>query len=416
VARVRVLLASKFLHHVGGVETYLRWQAGALVEAGHEVALLGMTPPPGERIMTFPPVPIYLTPERSFDPGAPNRARSAAASVYSPRVGAVFREAVAEFRPDVVHFHGTCYQLTSSVFREARRSNARIFLTAHEYKLVCANYSLFDDRRQEICTDCVEQTPLGKSVRILRRSCIKGSLGPSLLGAIEMPVSLAMWRSCDGHVLAPSRFMAEVLLRDGVPGTVEYLENPWPQLDPPSGDKGRNSILFMARLVPEKGVRIVLQAWASIVKDHPDVRLRIAGKGPEEAWIRDFVYRYAVERVDVLGVLNAEAVRAELDRALLTVHPSVWYENSPLSVRESLCAGVPAAVSDLGGNAEAVGGARGPVLPAADHAAWATAMAGAVKARLAGSQRLVDAVRERWFSEEEHLARLEVLYSGSTKC
>lgn len=410
---MRVLLVSKFLHHVGGVETYLRWQAGALVEAGHEVALLGMAPPPGEQIMELPSVPLFLTPERLFDRGAPNRARSAAASVYSLRVGAIFREAVAAFHPDVVHFHGTCYQLTPSVFREARRSGARIFLTAHEYKLVCANYSLFDDRRQEICTDCLEQTPFGKAVRILRRSCIKGSLGPSLLGAVEMPLSTAIWRSCNGHVLAPSRFMAEVLRRDGVPGTVEHLENPWPTVDSPSGDNGRDSILFMARLVPEKGVRIALQAWASIANDFPDIRLRIAGKGPEEIWIRDFVGRNAVERVDILGVLDAEAIRTELGRALLTVHPSVWYENSPLSVRESLCAGVPAAVSDLGGNAEAVGGDRGPVLPVADHAAWAAAMAGAVEGRLAGSQRLIDAVRERWYGEEEHLARLEVLYSGS---
>jgi glycosyltransferase involved in cell wall biosynthesis len=408
---VRVLLASKFLHHVGGVETYLRWQAGALSEAGYDVGLLGMTPPAGEDLMDFPDLPIFLTPARSFDRESPHRLGSAAASVYSPAVGRVFAEAVSTFRPDVIHFHSTCYQLTPAVFREARRTQAALFLTSHEYKLVCANQRLFDDRRHELCTACVGRPAAAKSLAIVRRSCIKGSLGASVLGAAEMPVAARLWRKCNGLVLAPSRFMADVLERDGRCGAVEYLEYPWSAPDFGHGN-GRNSILYMARLAPEKGIRVALEAWAKASPSLPGVRFRIAGRGPEESWARDFVARSGVERVDLLGVLDAAGVAEELSRALLTVHPSIWYDNSPISVRESLCAGVPAAVSSLGGTGELVGGDRGPVIEPTDGDGWVRAMVDACSSRIAGTPRFAQALDERWYGAEDHVRRLSELYRG----
>jgi glycosyltransferase involved in cell wall biosynthesis len=250
-----------------------------------------------------------------------------------------------------------------------------------------------------------------KSLRMLRRSCIKGSLGASALGAIEMPLAARLWRDCEGLVLAPSRFMADVLERDGRVGRVEYLENPWPAVrvaDNPS----RDCILYMARLAPEKGIRLALTAWSRVAAELPHVRFRVAGHGSEAAWVRDYIARHSVERVDLLGALDSDRIDAELSRALLTVHPAVWHDNSPLSVRESLCAGVPAAVSDLGGAGELVGAGRGPILRAGDEGAWAAAMVEAVRARLAGTPRFVASVNERWYGAHDHLERLGELYEG----
>jgi glycosyltransferase involved in cell wall biosynthesis len=408
---VRVLLVSKFLHHVGGVETYLRWQATELSKAGYEVAVFGMEPPAGEQAMAFPDLPIFMSPERSFDPDSPLRVRSAAASVYSPAVGRRLSHAIRTFRPDIIHFHGTCYQLTPAVFREAQRSNARIFLTAHEYKLVCANQILYDDRRQEVCTDCVGRSSVGKSIRILRRRCIKGAVGPSVLGAVETPIAASLWRKCDGRVLAPSRFMADILRKDGRCGYVEHLELPWPEPDIKVANR-RTSILFMARLNREKGIRIAVEAWARVAQQLPHVRMRIAGQGPESDWIREHVAATGLERIDLLGLLDRPAIDAELAGALLTIHPSTCHDNSPFSVRESLCAGVPAAVTDLGGAGELVGGDRGPVLSPLDLDGWAAAMLEAAQTQLAGSDRFMKALTARWYGAQAHLERLETLYAA----
>jgi glycosyltransferase involved in cell wall biosynthesis len=409
---VRVLLASKFLHHVGGVETYLRWLANALDAAGHEVALLGMSPPQGEPLMDFPAAaPIYLTPCRSYSEGAAHRVRSAAASVYSPTVGRICRAAIEEFQPDVVHFHCTCYQLTPAIFRETARASVPAFMTAHEYKLICANQILLDERRHQICTACLGRAALGKSASILRRGCINGSFPASLLAAVETPIAERLWGSCEGTVLAPSQFIADLLGRDGhVAGEIRHLELPWPPIRPPAARDDRDSVLFLGRLAHEKGISTALSAWRIASRDLPGVRFRLAGTGPDAQPAAAQVAREGLERVDFLGHLDAAAVAAELDRAIATVHPAVWYENSPFSVRESLCAGVPAIVSDLGGMAELVPPSAGWVEPAGDPARWAEAITRAVAERRAATAALTEAVAARWVGPDAHLEALLALY------
>jgi len=63
-----------------------------------------------------------------------------------------------------------------------------------------------------------------------------------------------------------------------------------------------------------------------------------------------------------------EAVFAELD---LLVVPSLWWENSPLTIHEAFQRGVPVLASDRGGMAELVGQGGGLLFPPGDHAALA---------------------------------------------
>ena len=75
--------------------------------------------------------------------------------------------AVEEFRPDVVHFHGTCFQLTPSVVSAVARRRVATLVTAHEYKLMCANQLLFDERAGQCCTDCVGVPATTKSIEVV---------------------------------------------------------------------------------------------------------------------------------------------------------------------------------------------------------------------------------------------------------
>ncbi len=102
--------------------------------------------------------------------------------------------------------------------------------------------------------------------------------------------------------------------------------------------------------------------------------------------------------------------------SLASVVPSRWYENQPLTVLESLGAGVPVIASSLGGLPEIVrDGIDGWVVPPDDPAALAAAIdevasdPAAARARgLAGRERVL-----REFSVEAHLARIEQLYRAS---
>ena len=406
---MRILIASKFLHYVGGVETYVRWQAWALHQHGVEVGLLGMEPPTDRPLMDLPEVPRWTTAHRSYEAGASHRAVSAAMSVWSPEAGATMKRALAEFKPDLVHFHGTCYQLTPSVVRETVNADVPSILTAHEYKLMCANQNLLDDQTKAMCRVCVGASPTQKFRNTVGRSCMKSSRAVSLLGATEQLVSVPTWRRADPRIITPSSFMRDQLVEDGWDGgRIHYLDLPWRKEDDDvmAAPGPRDSILFMARLAPMKGPHRLLTAWAQVAADYPEVTLRLAGdgeQGPElEARVRD----ERIPRVEFLGLLTRDQLSDALSRALISVHPSQNAENSPFSVRESLMEGVPALVSRVGGMPEMISPQTGWSVPFDDDAAWADGLRTALDQGLAAQPSLLEAVRRRALTDEDHLTAL----------
>jgi len=412
---MRILQVSKFAHHVGGVETYLGWLTRALTAAGHRVGVLAMTPPDDRPLMDLAGSPTWLTRTRSFEAGAPGRLRAAAMSVWSPEAGVTMSRAIEEHEPDVVHFHGTCYQLTSSVVRAAARAGIPAVLTAHEYKLICANQTFYSDPDGKVCTDCLGAGRVRRAVSPLSRRCMKGSLAVSALGSLEQAISVPVWRRAPPTILAPSQFMRRQLIDDGWPReTVGYLDLPWRRADewvlPARGHRDR--IVFASRLVPLKGPETLLKAWQRIAVDHPGVSLEIIGDGTQANELHSLVRDRAIPRVDFTGWVDASRLRSALDRAVVTTHPSRCHENSPFAVRESLMAGVPALVSSLGGMPEMVSEATGWTVPPDDVDAWAQGLERAIRSGLAGSAGLTAAVEERSFTEEDHLSDLLTVYAN----
>ncbi|MEV1128811.1 glycosyltransferase [Agromyces sp. NPDC049794] len=131
---------------------------------------------------------------------------------------------------------------------------------------------------------------------------------------------------------------------------------------------------FLGRLVPEKGVLVLLDA---VARD-PRLRLRIAGSGPlaPELGARADAAGIA-DRVEVLGPIDPDAV-VDFSRTLdVLAVPSLptpsWTEQFGRVAVEAMACGVPVVSSDAGALPEVVGGA-GVVVPAGDAAALADAL------------------------------------------
>jgi hypothetical protein len=83
-------------------------------------------------------------------------------------------------------------------------------------------------------------------------------------------------------------------------------------------------------------------------------------------------------------------------------------------VRESLLAGVPAVVSELGGMSELVGPSSGRVAAHDDEASWRAALGAELRLRRAGSHALLGEVLGRAVSDEAHLSDLVHAYRVRT--
>jgi glycosyltransferase involved in cell wall biosynthesis len=103
------------------------------------------------------------------------------------------------------------------------------------------------------------------------------------------------------------------------------------------------TILLFGRLLYYKGVRVLLAAMELVWASRPDVKLLIAGEGPEAARIpRD-------PRVEVLdGYVPEGAVEAVFARASVAVLPYLGGSQSGVGLQAIAC-GVPLVVTDVGG-------------------------------------------------------------------
>nr|WP_157312552.1 glycosyltransferase [Microbacterium sp. MAH-37] len=131
---------------------------------------------------------------------------------------------------------------------------------------------------------------------------------------------------------------------------------------------------LLGRLVPEKGVAVLLDALAL----EPRLHARIAGSGSLTDRIEtDAATRGVRDRVALLGALPPEEVPdfyASIDvLAVPSVPTRDWTEQFGRVAVEAMAAGVPVVSSDAGALPDVVGGA-GIVVPHSDAAALANAL------------------------------------------
>ena len=113
-------------------------------------------------------------------------------------------------------------------------------------------------------------------------------------------------------------------------------------------------ILFMGRLVYEKGVQHLISAMPKILEGYHDAKLIIAGKGGMTDELKSQVEAMGLgDKVYFTGYLNAKQVSKMYKCADVSVFPST-YEPFGIVALEAMLAGVPTVVSDVGGLNEIV--------------------------------------------------------------
>lgn len=144
---------------------------------------------------------------------------------------------------------------------------------------------------------------------------------------------------------------------------------------------------------PLKGLRYLLEAYAALLVDYPDLELLIVGRPQPGGRTEQLIDRLGLaQRVAfVSGISTDELVHCYAE-ATLAVVPSL-YEGFGLPAGEAMACGVPVVSTDGGALPEIVG-AAGIIVPAADSAALAAAIANLLD-DAAQRERLGQAGRER---------------------
>jgi glycogen synthase len=153
--------------------------------------------------------------------------------------------------------------------------------------------------------------------------------------------------------ICPSRVMAERL---GAPS--EIIGNPYDEsvfrLRPEL--RRQRDILFVGRLIHEKGADLLIDAIASLARDDARPSVTIVGAGPELESLHAQVKRLGLaEQVEFRGGCAPEQVARIMNEHRILVVPSRWEEPFGIVALEGLACGCTVIASDGGGLPDAVG-------------------------------------------------------------
>ena len=113
-------------------------------------------------------------------------------------------------------------------------------------------------------------------------------------------------------------------------------------------------ILFMGRLVYEKGIQYLISAMPKILEGYHDTKLVIAGKGGMLDELKEQVNNLGIsQKVCFAGYMNGKDVQKMYKAADISVFPST-YEPFGIVALEAMLSENPVVVSDIGGLNEIV--------------------------------------------------------------
>lgn len=341
---MRILMINKFLYPRGGAETYLFKLGGYLESLGHDVEYFGMAHPENtahNRVGSY-------TKNMDFHGGSfLEKLGYGLRVVYSMETRRKLRRVLEDFRPEVCHLNNFNYQLTPSILLEIRKwsresgNPCRIVYTAHDYQLVCPNHMCYDPGKGTPCEKCLQ----GDFGNCVRGRCIHNSLPRSILGALESAFwhRTGIYRELDA-ILCCSRFLKEKLDTNPIfREKTQVLRNFTDPAVPREGSAG-DYVLYFGRYSGEKGISLLAQA----ARELPHIPFVFAGAGALDGKLA------GIPNVRNAGFQTGEALTKLIRGARFTVCPSVWYENCPFSVLESLAQGVPVLGADIGGIPELI--------------------------------------------------------------
>ena len=361
---MRILVVTNYFppQYLGGAELSALNSCRGLLQRGHEVSVLvvnNRTAEPVDVQYSVQNIPVHKVSYRSF------LANHSLVQTFGSRV---YRTVVAEIRrmrPDLVHVHNVS-GATLAPFVACRRLGVPVVLTLHDHWLLCPNNMLYRGdgslcdpvQGSGYCKQCYRRYDYW--ARVPRRRQVLARLVRNVRIFISPSRKLV-----DLHVAAGYDRQRFRVVPYGVdPALSRSLSSA--VLQEYMSQRGRfRTLLFAGAIVETKGVRTLVEALPRLIKYVDRLRLLVAGWGNPR--LLGDLERFNPTVVSLLGRVPFEEMRALYAAADLTVVPSVWYDNSPMVIYESLLAGTPVVGSEIGGIPELIQpGRTGYLFPAGD--------------------------------------------------
>lgn len=316
---MNVLLIHNFYQQPGGEDRVFQQEGDLLEERGNEVTRFSVQ---NNQIDNL------------------NKLRLVGATFWNGSVASQVQTIIKRVQPAVVHCHNIFPLISPSVYYVAKSLRIPVVQTLHNYRLLCPSAVLYRDGHP--CEECVGTATLWPSVV---HGCYQGSRAATTVAATMLTLHrfLSTWNSKVDVYIALTEFARRKFIEGGLPEDKIFVKPNFLHPLPVCGEGQGGYALFVGRLVPEKGIEVLLDAWRHLGSRLP---LKIVGEGPLTSIVSK--YTQTTAGVELLGSQNAEQVSSLMKHAKVLILPSTWYEGFPMIVAEAYAVGLPIIASSLG--------------------------------------------------------------------
>jgi glycosyltransferase involved in cell wall biosynthesis len=184
------------------------------------------------------------------------------------------------------------------------------------------------------------------------------------------------WRDVFALFVANSGAMERRLRQHGI-GPTRVIWNGVPRRGPRPPLTGPPVVAYAGRFSREKGVGVLIEAFARASRAVPEASLLLAGDGPERSALSARADELGIgPRVRWTGHLGRKEMERVLDSAWVVATPSILEEPFGLAAAEGMMRGTAILASNHGGLAEIVrDGETGVLVPPRDVDALGDAIA-----------------------------------------
>ncbi|MBI4843140.1 MAG: glycosyltransferase family 4 protein [Nitrospirae bacterium] len=315
-------------------------------------------------------------------------------SVYSFEAKRKMGKLIDDFDVDLVYVLPIETAISPSIIDSAKKRGVPVVMRASDFFIFCAERTFV--RNGRMCRECEDYG----YKRALKYKCLQDSIAVTGVRVLSMYIHrlLRIYDKVDAFI-APSLCMRDAFIKGGFPPEkVHHIPSFFDASSVKPCYENDGYVLYFGRLDKDKGLIHLIKAYE---KGRFDAPLLIAGDSSdgEDQRLKEYVLEKKIPNIKFAGFKNKDELIPLIQRAAFTVVPSIWPDNSPMSVLEAMVCGKPVIGSNLGGIAEQITHETGVLVPPCDP----EALADAIDMLLSNPEKLVSmGMKGRGRAEQEY--------------
>lgn len=274
-------------------------------------------------------------------------------SIYRTLKGAFYnteavrhlKKLIREEKPNALYALQVINTLSPAIFKVAKKKGLKVIHRISDFNLICPKSDFL--LNENVCELCLN----GDLKNGISNKCYHNSRIASIIRVYSMLYhrKKRLYDYVDFFV-TPTDFTRNKLIEAGfdknkivkIPTFIDsskYMPN----------YENYDYLLFLGRMVPEKGVKYAIQAM-KYLKYYKNIKLKITGyKQDMDDELLLFIDKNKLNDViDFVGFVHGKELDYLIANCMVVLCPAIWYENMPNTVLEAFAYGKPVIASNFG--------------------------------------------------------------------